>query len=283
MANLRDRARPPVIAPGVAELALAALALFVLYGSFGAVTVAGPRPTALPGISLPDIVQNVLLYIPFGTLGVWALRPRTAYEYVRLIAVAFVYSAAMELLQTLSASRIASPLDVIANVLGTAIGAAAAGRAERTLAITLERVRVTGLPAAPARYVLAAVAAAIVFAAWYPFDITLDVSTLSERTRAVRRDPWLRPEMAELWGQGIRFFVLGAITTLCLPGLARRAAPVAAVAGIAAAVVIDAGQLAMGSKPIGGAALLSQAAGSGLGAVAVFGAELARRTWYAAA
>jgi hypothetical protein len=46
--------------------------------------------------------------------------------------------------------------------------------------------------------------AAIVLAAWYPFDVTLDVSTLSERTRAVRLDPWLWPGTAEFLTQGAR-------------------------------------------------------------------------------
>ena len=65
--------------------------------------------------------------------------------------------------------------------------------------------------------------------------MTLDVSTLSDRTRLVRLDPWLWPGTAELWGQGARFFVLAAVAAVCLPGLAKRAAPVAAMAAVAIA------------------------------------------------
>ena len=266
-----DRARPPLIHPGAAAAGWAALALFVLYGSIGTLAADGRRLAALPGVSWPDIAQNVLLYIPFGTLGVWALQRDAASRTalcVRVIAIAFVYSSAMELLQMFSALRTASPLDVIANVAGAGTGVMAAQRAEHALTMAVDRVRWTGLLAAPARYLLAATLAAIVLAAWYPFDVTLDVSTLSDRTRVVRLDPWLRPGGAELWGQGARFFVLAAVAAACLPGLARRAAPVAAVAALAVAIVVDLGQLAMGSEPIGLAAFVSQAAGACVGAAA---------------
>lgn len=271
MPVIHDRARPALLHPGAAAAGWAALALFVLYGSIGTPAGVRIRAVAWPGISWPDIAQNVMLYVPFGTIGVWALQrdatSRTAL-CVRVVAIAFVYSSTMELLQMFSALRTASPLDVIANVVGAGAGAIAAPRAEQILTMAVDRVRPTGLLAAPARYVLAATLAAIVLAAWYPFDVTLDVSTLSDRTRAVRLDPWLRPGSAELWGQGARFFVVTAVMAACLTGLAKRAAPVAAVAAVALALVIDLGQLAMGSEPIGLAAFVSQAAGACAGAAA---------------
>ena len=88
------------------------LALFILYGSSGPWAGEVSRAEELPGISLPDIAQNLLLYIPFGVFGVWALRglrrSRTAL-FLSLVAIALVYSAVMELLQMLLADRIASP------------------------------------------------------------------------------------------------------------------------------------------------------------------------------
>jgi hypothetical protein len=69
--------------------------------------------------------------------------------------------------------------------------------------------------------------------------------------------------------------VLAVIMTACLPGLARRAAPVAVIAVVVMAIVIDGGQVAMGSNPVGGAVLLSQAAGAATGAAV---GDLVRRT-----
>jgi len=237
-------------------------------------------------MSLPDIAQNVLLYIPFGVFGVWALRgkrlSRTALV-LSLLALALAYSAVMELLQMLLADRIASTLDIVANVGGTATGIALASPAEEAVTIAAARVRRTGLMSTPARYLLAGILAAIVVAAWYPFDITLDVSTLSERTRAVRRDPWLWPAASELWAQGARYLLLVATMMFCLPKLARWAAPVAIVVTVLFAVIVDLGQLGMGSQPIGLAALASQAAGALAGAAAALLVTLVRGKEYAAA
>jgi hypothetical protein len=184
-------------------------------------------------------------------------------------------------LQFFSATRIASPLDVLANLVGAAAGAAISEPAQRTLGAAADRLRPTGLLTAPARYVLAAVFAAVAMAAWYPFDVTLDVSTLSDRTRPVRLDPWLWPGTVEVLKQGGRFFLLAAVLTACLPRLGGVAALVAAIATTIAALVIDLGQVAMGSHPVGVAVLLSQAAGACAGAAVAI--VVVRRTWYAAA
>jgi VanZ family protein len=272
MQGAGDRARQLVIPRGAAAIAWGALAVFVLYGSIRPFAGDGQSAAASPGISVPDITQNVLLYIPFGVFGVWTLRRDTSSRialWARVTVLAAVCSISIELLQLPSASRIASPLDVLANVLGACGGAVASEPIERAVGIAAHSVRPTGLLTAPARYGLAVVLAAIVLVAWYPFDVTLDVSTLSERTRAVRRDPWLWPGTTELWAQAGRFFALAAILSVSLPGLARWAAPAAAITASVIAMVIDLGQLAMGSHPVGGAVLVSQAAGAGVGAGAM--------------
>jgi len=286
MDGVKNRTGPLLVKPGWAAAALGGLALFILYGSVGPWAGEASRTEALPGFSLPDIAQNILLYLPFGIFGVWMVRgsrlTRVA-QVLSLVAVAFAYSATMELLQMLLAGRIASPLDVIANVGGTAAGIILATPVEQSLAIAAGQARRTGLLSAPARYVLAAIAVTIIVAAWYPFDVTLDISTLGDRTRAIRRDPWLRPAASELWMQGARFCLLAAVTAFCLPKLGRWAAPLAAVITVVIAAIVDAGQLNMGAHPIGLAAFLSQVAGSFAGAAAALIVSLARGTEYAAA
>ena len=286
VAGFDARVHAPLIQRRAAAAVWAALGLFIIYGSSGAVGVAGPRSVALPGLSWPDIAQNFLLYVPFGTFGVWALRRDTGIGpalIARVTAIALFFALAVEMLQTLLASRIASPLDVMSNVAGAAAGAAVAARVEHAGRIAIRAIGPTGLFVAPRRYLLAALFAAIVIAAWYPFDVTLDVSTLSERTRAVRRDPWLPQATTELWLQGGRFFFLAALLTGCLPGLSRKAAPIAAAVSVSAAMAVDLGQLAMGSHPIGLSSFVAQAAGACAGAAAAFALVLARGRRYAAA
>ena len=183
----------------------------------------------------------------------------------------------------LLASRIASMLDVISNVAGTIIGAALAAPIERACAIASARIRQTGLMERRSRYALAVLLAVIVLGAWYPFDVTLDISTLSERTRAVRRDPWLLPATSQLLMQAARYCVLTATLASGLVKLEKWAAPAAMVVTVSIALLVDLGQVGMGSQPIGLAAFASQAAGAFAGAGAALFVALVRGSPYAAA
>jgi VanZ family protein len=275
---------PPSISARTAGALWFALSLFILYGSISDLDLQVQHAMAPPGFSAPDFIQNLLLYLPFGTLGVWALRQHGRSEgamRMRVIGLAAACSTIIEWLQLYSASRITSPLDVLANVAGASAGAMSSRPVEHIVATVGEWLRPTGLFQAPARFALAIAFVLACAMAWYPFDITLDVSTLSDRTRAVRQDPWMQPQTSELLAQLARYFILAGILTASLPGLRRRAPLVAALLTTAAAIVIDLGQLAMGSQPIGLTALLAQAAGGCAGAAAGFVATAAGNAWYA--
>jgi VanZ family protein len=75
-----------------------------------------------------DVVVNVLGYIPYGFLAAAALQPRLRgwAAFVAATASAAALSLMLEALQSYLPARIASNLDAICNVLGAAIGAAAA-------------------------------------------------------------------------------------------------------------------------------------------------------------
>lgn len=264
-------ARDSLISTGAAAVAWFAVALFILYGSLGAPSMSGEHAAELPGISLPDILQNVLLYVPFGVFGAWCLRasrPALLRRSMTVIALAIGYSIAMEMLQTFSAARIPSIADVVANIAGASFGVLGANPAEQILQWVSTWARAMGLFGSPAGYALAAVLVALVLVAWYPFDITLDISTLSERTRPVRRDPWLRPGMWELWGHAARYFVVAALAVVAIHRAAKHPVLFAIAAAISAALVIDVGQVAMGAHAIGVAAFGSQSAGACAGAIA---------------
>lgn len=269
--------------PAASAIGLGVLALFILYGSAGPWSGEALRTEALPGLSLPDIAQNVLLYIPFGVLGVWAsrgLRTTRSARFLGVMAIAFAYGTAMELLQRRLAGRIASPLDVVANLVGAATGIALAKPAGQALTIAAGQIKRTGLLSTPLKYLLAALLATILLSAWYPFDITPDISTLAHRTRPIRLDPWLRPAASKLWAEAASFGLLAATALFCMPRLGKWAAPLAFIVVVLVAGVVDLGQLWMGSQPIGLAAFASQSAGALVGAVF---ASTVRRTEYAAA
>lgn len=72
-----------------------------------------------------DVVTNVLGYLPLGVLALSALHPRVRGAAAVLAATAFgtVLSGTMEALQTYLPTRVASNLDLGANLLGALLGA----------------------------------------------------------------------------------------------------------------------------------------------------------------
>lgn len=112
----------------------AAYALLVVYASLHPFT--GWRDHGLSGfeflwaawpryITAFDVVGNVLGYLPFGFLAVLALYGRVAGTPALALAVAggLLLSLALEAAQTFLPARIASNLDVICNLAGSALGA----------------------------------------------------------------------------------------------------------------------------------------------------------------
>jgi VanZ family protein len=82
-----------------------------------------------------DIAVNVLGYVPYGFLAAAALQPRLRARWAFIVATtsALILSLILEALQSYLPARIASNLDAMCNVLGAAIGAAAAVRYGPTL------------------------------------------------------------------------------------------------------------------------------------------------------
>lgn len=253
----------------LAAPAWAVLALFVVYASTGTFTTDGPRIWAPIDLSWPDLAQNVLIYLPFGVLGVLALRHRRASAIAavtEVAAIALLFSLFVEVMQLYTVDRTASVTDVIAAALGALAGglvAEPAGRAgDRGLAV----MRPSGVLDAAGTPVLLALLVALIVVAWWPFDPTLDVSSLAARVRQVRGDP-LRFDGAVTAGQAL----LATCLSLAIAAAAHRLPKFAAMlaggtAAIVIAVVVDAGQLAMGSQPIGLAGVAAQVAGAMAGA-----------------
>lgn len=115
------------------RVALAVYALLILYASWYPFTGwqnIGVAPLAYLAAPLPrywtvfDVVTNVLAYIPFGMLLVWALYPHVRGVLVLLLALvaATLWSGTMEAVQTFLPTRVSSNLDLMTNVSGAMIG-----------------------------------------------------------------------------------------------------------------------------------------------------------------
>ena len=105
---------------------LLGLVLLILYGSLypwrfvrwpeGAV-LAWPRAFD-PG----DVLVNVLLYLPLGACAWWACPVRRRIRFLVPVALALLLSTSVELLQAFVPTRSSSACDILANVIGAAIG-----------------------------------------------------------------------------------------------------------------------------------------------------------------
>ena len=117
------------------RVALAVYALLILYASwypFSGWHEIGVAPFAYLTAPPPrywtgfDIVTNVLAYVPFGMLVVFAIYPsirRAAIVLPLVLMIAAFWSGTMEAVQTFLPTRVSSNLDLLTNVGGALIGA----------------------------------------------------------------------------------------------------------------------------------------------------------------
>ena len=125
-----------------------------------------------------DVVLNVVLYAPVGFAAATIARRRhsRAVSTAVAIAIPFALSTSMELLQVYFPGRDPSSLDVLANTVGGAIGAAAAVLTERRMRWLKLRK-----PSAPAAIILALWA----LQQFYPFLPDIGRTHVSESLHAV--------------------------------------------------------------------------------------------------
>jgi VanZ family protein len=139
--------------------------------------------------SIPDIVQNLLLFAPFGVLGILA-RGATARSVFVVTGLAAALGAAVEALQLFTLDRISSLGDVVFGTAGAFAGALVAYRGQRAWRNALGRLAAARLVDTEAFYPLMVAAIVICTGAWEPFDVTLDVSTVVSKIRALQGDVW---------------------------------------------------------------------------------------------
>ena len=202
-------------------------------------------------VSIPDVAQNILLFMPFGALGFLASRQRRSnlVAIVLVTAVAAALSAAVETLQLFEVDRTTSVSDLCANILGALFGAAVALAAVKVSRRSLLRLQGLGLTDMPAFYPMLVAAIVLCIAAWEPFDFTLDVGTLVGRLRALHANPWQFVVVSDEGVEIVRYAIFGLAASIWLGQVGlRSAATVAAIGGAAVAVGLEASQWIIGSR-----------------------------------
>jgi glycopeptide antibiotics resistance protein len=99
------------------------LALVIVAASVGRWAPDGPGIWAPLLVSPRDAALNMLAYVPFGVVGMFALRRTDARGVARVTAIAALFSLSIETLQLYTIDRVGSVTDVVWAVAGTAAGA----------------------------------------------------------------------------------------------------------------------------------------------------------------
>jgi len=131
-------------------------------------------------VTRPDILSNIFLYVPFGLLVCVALTARIRRQSAAIgltVAGAAILSVGIEWLQSFSATRVSSLMDVAANVLGAGIGVFLSVLLGPLLPKLGNAAR-TELVLRPGGTVVKAYAALLCIAAAAPFDFSFDVGHL---------------------------------------------------------------------------------------------------------
>jgi glycopeptide antibiotics resistance protein len=154
--------------------------------------------------SIPDTVQNVLLFVPFGALGLLAGRRRGLSRVLIVTGLGACLSVVVEAVQLFTTDRVTSVNDVATNTVGTLAGATAAVAARTAAAGVFSRLQRAGWTGVPELYPASVLATLIVVTFWQPFDVTLDVSTVVGKVRALVADPL---QFTGLRDEGLIFLV----------------------------------------------------------------------------
>ncbi len=190
-------------------------------------------------VSIPDSVQNVMLFIPFGMLGGLACRRSSgsrAGTVAAVTAAGVALSLAVEALQLLTTDRVASVSDVAANGAGAFAGVLAAEGARRRFVGVLREHGSSRWIANGWSYTALSAVVTLFVAAWQPFDLTLDVSDVGKKLRDLLLDPWQRGPITDE-GNAVVLYTLSTLAIakwLAASGLtAARWHAAAIVAGLA--------------------------------------------------
>jgi VanZ family protein len=240
--------------------------LFILYGSFIPFRFnddpefvrsqfvrffTPPYDHGVRRFSLPDVVSNILLFIPFGFLWIGAeFSPRTQSRFWRVAFTGGVLGLLSGLMiesgQMFSPGRTASILDALCNGIGSGTGAAAGYLLFRAFRGSLGLILLQLLRQRPSLVLLALLLLVSIADAYYPFDVTLDVSTVWQNVKNTRVIPFVG--MRRFWldllvEKTLLFAVIGYLALRNLPEGNARNPKLAWVACSTIAMLIEIGKL----------------------------------------
>ncbi len=141
-------------------------------------------------IALPDLLQNLLLFLPFGLGAALSLQAGERTSTGRVVGLALALSATLEALQLFTTSRVSTPADVLLNTAGAWVGALAAPAVLAVGMRVLQAPRTTRWVRQPAAWPACLAVVLLAAAALLPLDVTIDPWFVGWKARLWWMAPW---------------------------------------------------------------------------------------------
>ena len=216
-------------------------------------------------------MQNVLLFVPFGALGVLSGKRTKRFELRRVLlvtALGAALSVFVEALQLFMTNRVTSVSDVAMNTTGALLGAFGADRTIRGSHLALRRMNAAGLVDERTFYPMMVAVIVVCVFAWQPFDVALDVSTFVSKVRLLGGDLWQFTVVTDEGIGFVQYALLAAAVAAWLSALGRpRVVLQATTSAIALALVLEVSQMFITSRMPGLEDVSIHAAGAVTGAL----------------
>jgi glycopeptide antibiotics resistance protein len=215
-------------------------------------------------ISIPDFVQNLLLFVPFGAAAVSAFGGERPLRHIfPAVLLGCAVSFGVESIQLLTTDRISSFADVLANTAGALTGAMIAAislRRQWAGFVSLAKLRA---PMSPTYRAMLATALLVGIASWEPFDVTLDVGVVAGHLKTLRANLWHASFSADHIVVFVLFLLFGFMLTQWLRELhVRFPVTVGIAVAMTAGVVLEVSQIFIESRLPTVADALANAAGA---------------------
>ncbi len=180
--------------------------------------------------SIPDIVQNILFFIPFGFLGVLSFARNKFFALFLVPFFGFIISLNIEILQLTTNDRNTSITDLASNTIGATVGAVSAFIMFGLFCLLMKSASFRR--AFNNKYYYLFVFSFLVIAAstLQPFDFTLDISTVWSKVKYVIQEPTgFTFQFTDEFVVGFRFFLFSVVTTLWLRSVNNVLWPIAGI------------------------------------------------------
>lgn len=205
--------------------------LFILYGTLIPFKLCLSRESIISNISninllpfidpdgtrasIPDIVQNILFFLPFGFIGFFSMTLKKAFNIIIITFLGFLLSLSVEILQLFTIDRISSMTDILTNTGGTLLGAISAYIFLLGFSKIINLHRFQQYSHNKYFFLVLIVYTIVAVGALQPFDFTLDVGHVGPKIKSLLYNPLnfsyvIRDEVVVLF----RLFLFGYVCAL---------------------------------------------------------------------